>query len=395
MKYDSNAFRAFIGISTFTKLLMNTTRRMVYPFAPEFARGLNVDLSAITSLIAVNQATAVLGPVGASFADRYGYKLLMLLAVGIITVGCFAVGLLPLYSVVLISLFLAGLAKNIFDPSVQALIGAHVPYEHRGKFIGIMEIAWAGATLAGIPLTGILIERYSWQTPFWVLGFLSLVCFFLLLKLIPGQRKDESEIKRVKTEQSSILANWKTIIQDRKVLGMLGFVFFMSLANDNLFVIYGAWLEDSYGLSLTAIGFGTILIGMAEILGEGMTALFSDRIGLKKSVAVGTAVTALAYLMLPLSDIGLEFVLTGLFILFFCFEFTIVSSMSLGTELVPELRAATMSSYYAVGGIGRVIGAFAGGLVWSGFGIWGICLLSGICSALALVAILVGLSKAQ
>ena len=37
-----------------------------------------------------------------------------------------------------------------------------------------------------IPLAGMVIERFSWQTPFYIIGTLSLVCFFLLLKFMPG-----------------------------------------------------------------------------------------------------------------------------------------------------------------------------------------------------------------
>ncbi len=57
-------FYSLILIITLAKLLMNTARRMAYPFAPAFARGLGVELATITSIIALNQATAVLGPVG-------------------------------------------------------------------------------------------------------------------------------------------------------------------------------------------------------------------------------------------------------------------------------------------------------------------------------------------
>jgi predicted MFS family arabinose efflux permease len=391
MTKNPRAFYGLISITTFTKLLMNITRRMVYPFAPEFARGLNVDLSAITSLIAVNQATAILGPVGASFADRYGYKLLMLMAVAFLTIGTFAAGFIPIYSVLMVALFLTGVTKSIFDPSLQAFIGQYVPFEQRGKVIGITEMAWAGSTLAGIPLAGVIIERFSWQTPFLIMGTLSLVCFFLILKFMPKETRTDPS----KQGGQSILENWKTIVQSRQVLGILGFSFFMSLANDNLFVIYGAWLEQSYGLSLTAIGFGTILIGLSEILGEGCTALFSDRIGLKRAVIVGTALSAGAYLILPMADTGLGFVLAGLFLVFFCFEFTFVTSMSLSTELVPELRASTMSAFYAIAGIGRVIGAFAGGLIWSGHGLLGISLVSGTCCVLALALVFIGFSGSK
>lgn len=283
MTDNPKQFAGFITLTTFTKFLFNMARRLVYPFAPEFARGLNVDLSAITSVIAINQATSLLGPVGASFADKYGYRVLMLLSLGMLTVGTFALGLIPVYSVLVICLFLSGLAKAIFDPSLQAFIGNFVPFEKRGKVIGITELAWAGSTLIGIPLAGVVIERFSWQTPFFIISGFSLICFFSLMKIMPKAKKTAGP----SMPRTPIISNWKTIIKEKKVRGILCFVFFMSLANDNLFVVYGAWLEESYSLSLTAIGFGTVFIGLSEILGEGCTVFFSDRIGLKKSTFIG------------------------------------------------------------------------------------------------------------
>ncbi|MFU8770754.1 MAG: MFS transporter, partial [Desulfotignum sp.] len=79
MIQNRRQFYSLIIVSTLAKLLLNTARRMAYPFAPAFARGLGVDLAAITSIIALNQATAVLGPVGASFADRFGNRRIILL----------------------------------------------------------------------------------------------------------------------------------------------------------------------------------------------------------------------------------------------------------------------------------------------------------------------------
>ena len=378
----SRAFPAFIGVATFSKLMLNTARRMVYPFAPELARGLGVPLTAVTSLIAVNQATAVLGPFGALFADRVGNKPVLLLAVALCFIGCVGIALFPVYGMVLAGLFLAGLAKSLFDPSLQAQIASQVPYAQRGRFIGITETSWAGTTLLTIPAAGFIISHFSWQAPFKIVALLTFVCFILLLRLAPARQSDK-QTKRVRV-------NWKMLLQNKKVAGLLIFVFFMSLANDNVFVIYGVWLENACGLSLAQIGMSTVLIGVAEFTAEGGSALFSDRLGLKRSVLMGTAATAVIYLVLPFTESGIVLILSGLFALFLFFEFTIVSSMSLGTELLPESRAATMAAFFAVGGIGRIIGAFSGGLIWSAYGIQGICLVSGSCSVLALAALGVG-----
>jgi len=378
----SRAFPAFIGVATFSKLMLNTARRMVYPFAPELARGLGVPLTAVTSLIAVNQATAVLGPLGALFADRVVNTPVLLLAVALCFIGCVGIALFPVYGMVLAGLFLAGLAKSLFDPSLQAQIASQVPYAQRGRFIGITETSWAGTTLLTIPAAGFIISHFSWQAPFKIVALLTFVCFILLLRLAPARQSDK-QTKRVRV-------NWKMLLQNKKVAGLLIFVFFMSLANDNVFVIYGVWLENACGLSLAQIGMSTVLIGVAEFTAEGGSALFSDRLGLKRSVLMGTAATALIYLVLPFTESGIVLILSGLFALFLFFEFTIVSSMSLGTELLPESRAATMAAFFAVGGIGRIIGAFSGGLIWSAYGIQGICLVSGSCSVLALAALGVG-----
>ncbi len=383
MIQNQKQFAAFISIATFSKLLFNITRRLIYPFAPEFARGLNVDLSAITSVIALNNATPLIGPVGASFADRYGYRLLMLISLAILTVGTFAAGLIPVYSLFVISLFISGIARSIFDPSLQAFIGNFVPFKERGKIIGITELAWAGSTLIGIPLSGFIIEKFSWQMPFLIISGFSLISFFIILKIIPKEKKNHIPQKR----KNRVLSNWKLIIKERKVVGMLSFVFFISLGNDNLFVIYGAWLENDYDLSLAAIGFGTVFIGLSEILGESCTVFFADRVGLKKSIIIGAVLCSGTYLFLPVLNIGLAYIIAGLFLIFFTFEFTMVTAMSLSTELVPELRASTMAAFFAVGGLGRVAGAFSGGIVWSNFGLSHICLISGICTLAALFSI--------
>ncbi|MCF8091230.1 MAG: MFS transporter [Desulfotignum sp.] len=390
MTKNFRQFYSLIIVTTLAKLLLNTARRMVYPFAPAFARGLGVDLAAITSVIALNQATAVLGPVGASFADRYGNKRLILIALVLLCLGCFAAGIVPLYGVLVVSLFLAGLAKSIFDPSFQAFIGTHIPFEQRGKFIGITELAWAGATLLGIPLAGLVIQKFSFQTPFLGIGVLGVVCFFLILRLMPA---DVPANRQNKGSGTILAANWKQIMLNRRVLGILGFSFFMALGSDTLFVVYGAWLEQSYGLSLAAIGLGTILIGIAEVAGEAVTAFFSDRVGLLRTIFTGMVLTAGAYFLLPVLDRGIPYVLGGLFLVFLCFEFTIVTAMGLATELMPELRASTMSAFYAIGGLGRVAGAFCGGLAWSHTGIFFISLIAGGCTLAALACMTAGFAR--
>ena len=76
---------------------------------------------------------------------------------------------------------------------------------------------------------------------------------------------------------------------------------------------------------------------------------------------------------------------------FLTFEFTIVSFLSLCTELVPGSRATMIASFFAAAGIGRIVGALLGGPIWLAGGILATSLVSASISAVALTALVWGL----
>ncbi|MBW1723007.1 MAG: MFS transporter [Deltaproteobacteria bacterium] len=350
-----------IGAATLCRLSLNTARRFAYPFAPALGRGLNVPLSAVTSIIAVNQATGFLGFLFGPLADRFGYRGVMCAGLGMLALGMLAGGVFPYYTVVFIALFLAGLGKSIFDPALQAYVGERVPYERRALVIGVLEMSWAGSTLVGIPLIGLGMERYGWRCPFFLLGGIGLLSVLAIRFLMPGE---EREGRPPRVPSAKLSRAWRLLFRERAALGTMGFAFLVSAANDNLFVIYGAWFEENFNLSVFALGLGTGIIGTAELLGETLTAAFSDRFGLKKAVITGLTLSAVGYGILPGLERTVSAALGGLFLIFLTFEFSIVTCLSLCTEILPPYRATMMASFLAAAGLGRAIGALLGGTIW-------------------------------
>ncbi len=384
---DSSGLVWKVCAATFCRLALNSARRFVYPFAPALSRGLGVPLTAITSVIAANQSTALLGMFFGPIADHFGYRLMMLAGLGMLVAGMFAGGFFPFYGVVLVSLFIAGLGKSVFDPALQAYISERVPFHRRGLIIGLLEFSWSGSTLVGIPLIGVLMEYVGWRAPFFAMGGVGVIGIFALSILMPKEAKG-----RVKHRTASGVWNfWRRLGQERGAMGVIGFSFFVSAANDNLFVVYGAWLEKSFDLSLVALGLGTGIIGAAELAGESLTAAVSDRLGLKRSIILGLCLCMVSYGVLPLLGETLPRALGGLFLIFITFEFTIVSALSLCTELLPGSRATMISAFLAAAGAGRVVGALTGGLVWLTGGILLTTLVSTGVTGLGLGSLIWGL----
>ena len=377
-----------LGVATLARLFLNTARRFAYPFAPALSRGLGVPLTAVTSLLAANQVTGVLSPAFGPLSDRWGYRRMMLAGLAMLAAGMLAGGFLPVYSVVLLALFLAGLGKSIFDPALHAYVGQRVPYQRRGLAIGLVEFAWAGSSLVGIPLAGLLIDRLGWRSPFFALGSLGLLSAAVLAVLIPSDHRQPQDTEGT----TSLRQAWRRLSRERAALGALGFGFLISAANDNLFVVYGAWLEESFGLNIVALGMATIVIGAAELLGEGLTASIADRLGLKRAVMASLALSALSYVLLPwVGRRTLPLAFAGLFFLFLTVEFSIVTGFSLFTEILPDARATMMSGIVATTSVGRMIGALAGGPVWLAGGLMATGLVSAAISGLALVSLAWGL----
>ena len=380
-----------IGLAVTCKFILNTTRRFVYPFAPVLSRGLGVPLTAITSLIALNWAAGImaifLGPV----ADRFGYRFIMIIGMVLLAVGLLVSGLVPLYAVVLVALFLAALGKAVFDPAVQAYVSEHVPYRRRGLVIGILEYSWAGSALLGIPALAIIIDRFGWRSPFFVMGLLAVLGIAVMLLLIPPGTKNHTGSK----SGIYITAAWKEVVRNRSARGALAFIFLVSAANDALFVVYGAWLEDTFGLSIVALGLGTSTIGLAELLGETMTAALADRIGLKRSVISGLTICIIFYIIMPVVSQTIPMAFTSLFLIFVTFEFVVVTSVSMATELLPQARATMMATYMAAAGLGRAAGALIGGPVWLLGGIIAIGITAALISTMALAALWWGLREGK
>ena len=402
---------ANIGLAALCRFILNTSRRFVYPFAPVLSRGLGVPLTAITSLIALNWATGIIAVFIGPVTDRLGYRLMMIVGMTMLAAGLLVSGIIPIYGVVLVALFLAALGKAVFDPAVQAYISEQVPYRRRGLAIGFLEYSWAGSALLGIPALALVIDRFGWRSPFFLMGALALLGIFALMALIhPAEGDAAQPASKINLKQA-----WQGVLGEKTARSALVFIFLVSAANDNLFVVYGAWLENSFGLSIVALGLGTSAIGLAELLGETLTATLADRIGLKRSVMTGLTICIIAlpfliryiglkrsvvssliiciifYLVLPFAAQTINMAFFSLFLIFAAFEFMIVASVSMATELLPETRATMMASYMGAAGLGRVVGALMGGPVWLMGGITATGFVSALISSLALGALLWGL----
>ncbi len=336
---------------TATRILINTAHRMVYPFLPAFARGLGVDVETISLAITARSSLGLLSPLFGRIADRQGRKAGLLIGAGLIILSLLLMTAVPVFAAFLIGVVLIGAGKITYDTAMQAYVGDRVAYQQRGLAIGITELSWSAAFLVGIPLVGWLIDRGSWNTPFIWMAALIAACAALLWRLLAPDAPAKG------TPLLALPDALRTIAGNRPALAGLVISMLISSTNELISIVFGVWLEGTFGLQIAALGAASIVIGVAELGGEGAVIGLADRLGKRRAVGLGLAGSVLTSLALPALGVSTAGALAGLFLYYLTFEFTLVATITLMTELAPRTRATLMAGNVAFQSLGRTIGA--------------------------------------
>jgi predicted MFS family arabinose efflux permease len=335
---------------TLIRAVLNTAYRMIYPFLAVFARGLGVEISVISALVANRALIGVTYPFLFPFIETRGRKFGMLLGLSLFVLAMGMVALYPSLATLGIALVLGLLGKAIFDPSLTSYVADHIAYEKRGTAIGILEFAWSLAFIAGVPVAAWIIAKSSWSIPFGLLGLLGLVAFGFILSTL----KDSAKPVR---HAEGIFGNVKAIFTTPIVLIAFSISMLVSAANEVVNLMFGVWLEDAFQLQIAALAGASAIIGLSELGGEGFVTLFVDRIGKVRAAGYGIVANCFAAVVLPIIGRSETGALIGLFLFYITFEFTIVSIIPLLTEVMPSARATTLSFAGAANAIGRATGA--------------------------------------
>ena len=372
-----------LQILTFMLLrtILNTGHRMVYPFLSVFARGLGMDITTLSFVVTVRSFVGMFAPVFGSIADHRGRRFGMLSGIMLFLFGVGLVAIYPTFVTFTIAVLVGILGKYLFDPSMQAYVGDRVPYEKRGTALAVIEMSWSLAFIVGTPLVGYLIARFGWNAPFPFFVGLGLLMFVVIGRMVP--RQDHAAPRMVATP----VKNVRAVLTSIPALAAISIAMWASAANELVNLIFGVWLEDSFGLRIAALAGASAVIGVSELGGEGLVALTTDRLGKPRALAFGLIINVLAALLLPVigrTEVG---ALVGLFFFYISFEYVLVSHIPLMTEVMPAARATLLSFNVTGHSLGRMIGALCATFIYQRFGFAPVTLTAILFNIFALLAL--------
>jgi len=356
---------------------LNTGLRMIFPFLAIFAKGLGVDIQRISLIISISLVTSILGTFLAPSIDRRGRKIGMLLGMGVFTIGTGMIFFIPTYAMFFVGLLCMYLGTNIFTPSMLAYIGEKVAFSKRGASVATTEISWSLSFIFVIPLVGFIMADYSWSSPFLLLTVLGIVTIAFLTWMLPKHKPQISP-------DTFTFQAIKKALTHRSALAVMLMAFSALCGIGMINLMFGVWLGDTYHLQITSLGVASSVLGIAELVGASLSAVFSDRLGKKRTITWNIILAVIVILLLPLFLRSFTSALIWLFMFYIFSEYIIVSSMTLATEVVIWARTTYISVFLASLTLGMGFGSYIAPYIYR----TSFQALSVVCGGLLLIALL-------
>jgi predicted MFS family arabinose efflux permease len=290
-------------------------------------------------------------------------------------------------------MLLLGLGSAGFVPTLQAYIGARLPYAQLARGMGMLEYSWALTGIVGLSLMGLLIAATGWRTPFFLLGAGMLV-MVVVLRTLPSAR-DATNLPRPLTTTSS-----KTSLAHRirnffhvetNAVSTYATIF-AAAANFyggiQFMILHGVWFADQYAFGPRELGYVALLFGCFDLAASVSVSLFTDRFGKRRSAILGTTGAMLGYLLIPWLNIGVVPAVLSAALARGFFEFAIVANLPLLSQQSPNQRAKIMTLSAAITLGVSTISSFIAPVLYTRIGITGVAMISALSSAIALLLLI-------
>lgn len=338
-----------IPVFVIIRTVLNTAIRMVYPFLPLIGRSMGVDLVTLSRALTLRSASGVFGPLLGTVADTRGRRTGMLLGLSLFTVGVGLMVFWSSYTSFVFMLVLSLLGVLTFLPSMQAYLGDRVPYRQRALALALTETSWSLSFIIGVPIIAFLIARGGWTAPFPFLLGAGVLAMAALLWMLPRDRSEDGS-------PAMPWQNLRKVLTYKPALAGIIMALTFSASNELVNLIFGVWLEDSFGVKIAALAAASMVIGVSELSGEVLVIGITDRMGKRRAIGIGLLLNSLVALGLPFLGTSMAGALVGLFFFYLTFEFTIVSSLPLMNEILPVARATMMAVFMSGTSVGRAFG---------------------------------------
>lgn len=248
---------------------------VMMPLGPTLMMDLGITPIAFAGLVSsYSFSAAVMGVLYGIFADRYDRKAFLMICFTLFIVGTFMCGFADSFDTLLTARIIAGAFGGVITSIVFAMVADLIPYQRRGKALGIIMSAFSVASVAGVPLGLAISDFYDWHSTFYFIGFFSMVIWMITYYVIPSL-KEHIEIVNIKTT----LKRFAGVLSTSDYLKAFSLVFTLNLAAFSLIPFLSPYAVKNVGLQETDLKYLYLVGGLCTIVSARVIGIATDKWG--------------------------------------------------------------------------------------------------------------------
>lgn len=325
------------------RLISNACYRFAPPFIAVIARGLDVSVSQMGVALMIGEFAGLLSPLLGRIVDRSNRLVIMM--AGIIGITAAVIGAATSFTLIqfAISMCVLSGSKVLFDTALIVWVNDHVPYERRGRIVGVIETSWALSLFIGVAIMGIATALISWRAGFMVGAVGMLITGSLIATALP---RNEAHAPVTTHAKGKVPARGYYVF---------ACAFLLMGASQCLGITFGPWFEDEFNFTSFAIIAVVVVLGVFELISSVGSARVTDTWGKETSVLRGSILMVISTLVMA-SATQLSIVAVPMLVLFILgFEFALVSMLPLAANIVPTAGGIGLGLTVGAGTCGRAV----------------------------------------
>ena len=355
------------------------------PLLLDIAREFGTSTGSAGAVVAAYGVAGILVPLlMGPYSDRRGRKRLLVAGAVIQGMGTLLGAVAPTLEVLVASRLIGGIGWSLIYPNVSAVVGASAAKGTRGRAMSAMIGMNTMATIAGVPVAGLVADASTWRYSLGLVAVLAFGSALIVSRWLPG------DLPQAAT--TGVATLYRRIFSSRSATAVLLSSFLGSIFWFTWVTFFVVYFQQTHAMSLAAASSLGLTLGFGILIGSQVGGRLGDRFGHRavaaaSIVVAGTLIAALTNLGLPLAVAAALNLLVSAVI-----GARFAANQALLSEQVPLARGTVFALSSSFASLALVLGAAVGGLLVdrSGFGAVGmLCLGLGVIVAVLTVTLVV------
>ena len=336
---------------------------IMMPLGPQFTQIFAITDAQFGLLVsAYTLAAGASGLLAATYLDKFDRKKLLLALYVMFGLATLACGLAPTYYSLMVARVFAGIFGGVLSALSQTIVADVIPFERRGRAMGIVMTSFSLSTVAGVPLGLFLAAHFSWHAPFFgiaaLVGLLAAGAFVTLPPL-------SDHLKM--TNRPSAWSGIKQVLVDANHLKAFAFSGLLMFAGFTVIPFITIYLQANVGWRTDQVPYVYLCGGVVTLFTARLIGVMTDK---KGKVVMFRLMAVLVIIPMVASTLTEGWPMWAVLLIstafFACMSGRMIPGMAIITSAAnPQLRGTFMALNSAVQSAAMGVAAFIGGLIIS------------------------------